>query len=409
MKETLKPGLESRVHVHGHRRQDRTRSVSRIAGVPGNAPGVCDRASWSDSSNGPASSWSIPTSTGREEQTVGTHINMSHTAATPPGMNVTAHVKLVTVDGRRLVFEVEARDEVEADREGHPRAVRHRQEAVRREDEQEERHLMQKDNKGLIILSLATLYIAWSSTYLAIRVALEGFPPFFIAGFRYMLVGAGIYLYLRRQRERLRPPRKEWGGATVIGVFLLLGGTAGTVYAEQWVGSGMAALVLSTSPLLTVLFAMLWKHRPARNEWLGMLLGRHRDRPAESRGRSAGASARSALLILASASWSFGSVLSLHVPMPRGMMASATQMFAGGLLVLVVGFLAGEQVPAHPSVQVRGCRGLSRDLRFAAGIHGVYLSAQERPARAGHQLCLREPGAGSAARRLAGRRAFSED
>lgn len=47
------------------------------------------------------------------EQTVGTRIDVSHTAATPPGMKVTAHVKLVTVEGRRLVFEVEARDEVE--------------------------------------------------------------------------------------------------------------------------------------------------------------------------------------------------------------------------------------------------------------------------------------------------------
>lgn len=48
-----------------------------------------------------------------EEQTVGTHVNITHTAATPPGMNVTAHVRLITVDGRRLVFDVEARDEGE--------------------------------------------------------------------------------------------------------------------------------------------------------------------------------------------------------------------------------------------------------------------------------------------------------
>jgi fluoroacetyl-CoA thioesterase len=48
-----------------------------------------------------------------EEQTVGIHVNVSHTAATPPGMEVTAWVKLVEVDGRRLVFEVEARDGME--------------------------------------------------------------------------------------------------------------------------------------------------------------------------------------------------------------------------------------------------------------------------------------------------------
>jgi fluoroacetyl-CoA thioesterase len=48
-----------------------------------------------------------------EEQTVGTHVNVSHTAATPPGMNVTAQVKLVSMDGRRLIFEVTAFDEKE--------------------------------------------------------------------------------------------------------------------------------------------------------------------------------------------------------------------------------------------------------------------------------------------------------
>lgn len=48
-----------------------------------------------------------------EEQTVGTHINVSHCAATPPGLEVTAKIKLIEVDGHRLVFEVEAHDGVD--------------------------------------------------------------------------------------------------------------------------------------------------------------------------------------------------------------------------------------------------------------------------------------------------------
>jgi drug/metabolite transporter (DMT)-like permease len=212
---------------------------------------------------------------------------------------------------------------------------------------------MQKDNKGLIILSLATLYIAWSSTYFAIRVALEDFPPFFIAGFRYMLVGGGIYLYLKAEGTP-SPGAREWGGASVVGIFLLLGGTAGTVYAEQWVGSGMAALVLSTSPLLTVLFAMLWKHRPARNEWLGIVLGFIGIVLLNVEGELKANPLGAAVLILASACWSFGSVLSLHVPMPKGMMASATQMFTGGLVVLIVGFAVGETIPVDPSARTLG-------------------------------------------------------
>jgi fluoroacetyl-CoA thioesterase len=49
-----------------------------------------------------------------DEQTVGIHINVSHTAATPPGMEVEVHVKLAEVDGRRLVFKVEASDGVDS-------------------------------------------------------------------------------------------------------------------------------------------------------------------------------------------------------------------------------------------------------------------------------------------------------
>lgn len=212
---------------------------------------------------------------------------------------------------------------------------------------------MKEDKRVKIIISLATLYIAWSSTYLAIRFALESFPPFFIAGFRYMLVGAGVYLYLR-WRGVPGPTRNEWAGSAIIGAFLLLGGTAGVVYAEQWVGSGIAALVLATSPLLTVLFAGIWKHRPRRHEWVGMLLGFTGIILLNVEGDLRAHPLGAALLLLSSASWAFGSVLSLHVPMPSGMMASAAQMFAGGFIVFVVSLLSGERIPAEPSLRALG-------------------------------------------------------
>jgi fluoroacetyl-CoA thioesterase len=62
------------------------------------------------------------------EQTVGTHINVSHQAATPPGLEVTASVELVEVDGRRLVFQVEAHDGVEVISKGrHERYIINRE------------------------------------------------------------------------------------------------------------------------------------------------------------------------------------------------------------------------------------------------------------------------------------------
>src|SRR5512142_3205844 len=106
----------------------------------------------------------------------------------------------------------------------------------------------QVNRRGKIIIALVTLYLAWSSTYLAIRISLEGFPPFFVAGSRYMLVGLGMYLYLQYKRVSL-PTTAQWLGSLAVGTFLLLGGTGGVVYAEQWVGSGLAAMVLATTPL----------------------------------------------------------------------------------------------------------------------------------------------------------------
>jgi drug/metabolite transporter (DMT)-like permease len=209
---------------------------------------------------------------------------------------------------------------------------------------------MREDGRLKVLIALATLYLAWSSTYLAIRISLEGFPPFFVAGSRYMLVGAGMYLYLR-YKSVPAPPVSQWLGSTAVGTFLLLGGTGGVVYAEQWVGSGLAAMVIATTPLWTVLFAGIWKQWPKRNEWIGLVLGLAGifllNLEGDLRAHPAGA----ALLVLSAASWSFGSVLSLRVPLPSGMMASAAQMLTGGLVVLLVSVVSGERITAVPSVR----------------------------------------------------------
>ncbi len=207
--------------------------------------------------------------------------------------------------------------------------------------------------KPEVIIALVTLYLAWSSTYLAIRISLESFPPFFVAGSRYMLVGAGMYAYLRL-KGIASPTRQQWLASATIGAFLLLGGTGGVVIAEQWVGSGIAALVLATTPLWTVLFAGIWKQWPRRSEWIGVLLGLCGIVLLNIEGDLRTYPAGAVLLVLSAASWSFGSVLSLRLQLPSGMMASAAQMFSGGLLVLIIGFLTGERIPAHPSMRALG-------------------------------------------------------
>lgn len=209
---------------------------------------------------------------------------------------------------------------------------------------------MDETRKIKVYIALLTLYLAWSSTYLAIRFSLESFPPFFVAGSRYMLVGAAMYIYLRR-RGAPAPTRSQWIGSSAVGAFLLMGGTGGVVYAEQWVGSGLAALVLATTPLWTVLFAGIWKQWPARTEWIGIALGLVGIVLLNLEGDLRAYPAGALLLVLAAASWSFGSVLSTRLALPSGMMASAAQMFSGGLLVLVASAASGERIAAHPSTR----------------------------------------------------------
>jgi drug/metabolite transporter (DMT)-like permease len=126
--------------------------------------------------------------------------------------------------------------------------------------------LKDKDTRVKVLIALLSVYFIWGSTYLAIRIALEGFPPFIMAAIRFLTTGIGLYIVLRI-RGVPAPDRSQWKGAAIVGGLLLLGGNGGVVFAEQWVASGLAALGVATVPLWTVLFAGIWKRWPARLEW----------------------------------------------------------------------------------------------------------------------------------------------
>ncbi len=124
----------------------------------------------------------------------------------------------------------------------------------------------------LIILSLLSLYFLWGGTYLAMRIALQGFPPFFLAGVRQLTAGIILFLFLRLRKHE-SPTRKQWLAAIVVGGLLLVVGNGGVVFAEQWVSSGLAALALGAIPLWAALFSGLFGRWPTRIEWFGLGLG----------------------------------------------------------------------------------------------------------------------------------------
>jgi drug/metabolite transporter (DMT)-like permease len=202
-----------------------------------------------------------------------------------------------------------------------------------------------------VAAALAALYLIWGSTYLAMRFAIEGFPPFMMAGTRFLLAGGTLYVFLRL-RGAAAPGRGEWAGSVMVGGFLLLGGNGGVAYAEQWVASGAAALAVATVPLWTVLFAG-WRERhwPDRQEWAGIALGFAGVALLSLGANMQASAAGAAVLLFSTLSWAFGSVWSRGLSLPPGLMGSAAQMLGGGALLMAASLVLGEHMTAVPPVK----------------------------------------------------------
>ncbi len=125
-----------------------------------------------------------------------------------------------------------------------------------------------------LILAFAALYIIWGSTYLAIKIAIETMPPFFMASSRFLIAGALLYA-LARSRGASRPNAIQWKHAAIVGTFLIAGGNGIVTYAERWIDSNIAALIIASSPLFMTLLGWLGgvQKKPG---WIGigsLLLG----------------------------------------------------------------------------------------------------------------------------------------
>lgn len=194
-------------------------------------------------------------------------------------------------------------------------------------------------------LALFSLYVIWGSTYLAMRVAMLGFPPFRMASYRFLAAGT-VLLIAARLRGQALPSLRQWRNAAAVGALLLACGNGGVAYAEQTVSSGLAALMVSAMPLWMALFGGLWGKWPASKDWLGLALGTAGivvlNLGSELRGSPAGAGA----LVFATAAWAFGSLWSRRLDLPQGAMAAAAEMLAGGVVLLGMSAVRGEQMPA---------------------------------------------------------------
>jgi len=208
--------------------------------------------------------------------------------------------------------------------------------------------LANKKHRLPIVLALAAVYLFWGSSYLGIRIAIETWPPFLMAGCRFF--GTGLILYIWECRRGVpKLAAGQWREATITGVLLMVIGSGGVVYAAKWVPSGMIALLLSLTPVWMVLLDWCWGNRirPRKRVFCGLALGFLGAGLLVMPGKFAGGEHvnlfGAVILWVASIGWAFGSLHVRRSPLPvRQILATGMQMMVGGGVLLGIAAVTGE-------------------------------------------------------------------
>jgi drug/metabolite transporter (DMT)-like permease len=197
-----------------------------------------------------------------------------------------------------------------------------------------------------VVLALATVYLVWGSTYLAIRVTDRTMPPLLMSSVRFLIAGTALHAFV--SRGRARPTAREWRAAAIVGAALLLVGNGGVAWAETRLDSGFAALIVAIIPLYVALFDRLFfGRRLSTFAVVGLVIGfagvALLVRPGG--GNNVGV----ALILLATTSaWSAGSLYARGAPLPQSPLLSASmQMLAAGVFLAIAGLVGGEANDIH--------------------------------------------------------------
>jgi drug/metabolite transporter (DMT)-like permease len=206
-----------------------------------------------------------------------------------------------------------------------------------------------------MLLAFAAIYFLWGATFLAIRVAVLEIPPFFTAGVRFLVAGAALYGFMRLSGQA-PPAPAEWRSIAVIALCMFVVTYAAIFWAEQYVPSGITAVIEATLPLTTIaLEVFVFRRQPFRWQMLGaVLLGFFAVAWLVLKGGAQTFAALPCLVILAGGtSWSLGAVLTRSLPLPRSLpLAAGAQMMLGGAALLALSQATGELHP-FPEIPLR--------------------------------------------------------
>lgn len=194
----------------------------------------------------------------------------------------------------------------------------------------------------LIFWCLAATWLVWGSTYLAIRFALPSFPPYWQMGTRFVIAGAALMVW-RCWRGTPLPTAIQWRNAVIVGGLMLSLGMGNTAVAEQTIASGLVVAFVAIIPAMITLLNLFYGIRPTRIEVLGIVIG-IAGVLMLVRGSGFSSSPQGLLAIgVAATGWSLGSVLSQQqCKLAAGTMGFASEMIAGGTLLLIMSLVTGE-------------------------------------------------------------------
>ncbi len=195
--------------------------------------------------------------------------------------------------------------------------------------------------------ALGTVYLIWGSTYLAIRFTVETLPPFLSAAGRFIISGSALYAW-RRAAGDPKPSRLEWRNAAIVGLFLLVGGNGGVVWAAQFIPSSLSALLVATAPLWMILIDAV---RPG-GAWpnfksmlgivigfcgVGFLIGWNASQPTDVNFYAA------LSVVVAAFFWAVGSIYGKTAKLPNSpLIVTGMEMLAGGTVQIGIAWLFGE-------------------------------------------------------------------
>lgn len=224
--------------------------------------------------------------------------------------------------------------------------------------------------------ALLTIYIIWGSTYLGIRFAIETIPPFLMAGFRFLVAGVILYVVMRL-RGAARPKPVHWRSTLIIGGLLVGGGPGLVGWSEQFIPSGLAALVIATVPMWIVFLDWLYSDRrhPGWQVIAGLLIGFAGlillVDPFNFSGAEQGQTVNLigvGGVMLAAFLWSNGSLYSRKAPLPDSpLLGTGMEMMLGGSFLLIISLIAGEWQRFDPAgVSLRSALALAYLISFGS-------------------------------------------